>query len=258
MAQSFYIRLLTLVDDYGRYEASPVLLRNHAFPLREDIRTSQVLELCQDLAKAQLAIFYKADGKEYLQFTNWTNKPRAEASKFPAFDSTCEQMFTDASSCKHLLPKPLPLQKPLSEPSALPRAHAQGFQKPTLEEVKKHALSQSIPEEDADKFYHHYNSIGWTVKGQPIDSWRSRLVVWWHDNKRKETEAKEGGNIKSPFQAKIALEECQKEINRMKADPKNKKQTEMGTWVLKQEAIDAIKDLEAKSKELQEMIRKMK
>ena len=31
-SQSFYIRLLTLVDDYGRFDADPQLLKSYAFP----------------------------------------------------------------------------------------------------------------------------------------------------------------------------------------------------------------------------------
>jgi uncharacterized phage protein (TIGR02220 family) len=99
VCQSFYIRLLTLVDDYGRYDAEPVLLKSHAFPLREDIRASQVSALCKEMSQAQLAIFYKADGKMYVQLTNWTERVRADESKFPAFDNTCQQMFADDSKC---------------------------------------------------------------------------------------------------------------------------------------------------------------
>ena len=83
IGQSFYVRLIPLVDDFGRYQADPVLLRNQCFPLREDIRTSQVLELCHEVAGAQLAIFYKADGKNYVQLTNWTERARYDESIYP-------------------------------------------------------------------------------------------------------------------------------------------------------------------------------
>lgn len=99
ITQSFYIRLITLVDDFGRYEANPNLIRSMAFPLREDIRASQVSALCIELQDAQLAIFYKANGKEYMQLLNWTEKPRADSSKYPPFDNTCEQMFATDSKC---------------------------------------------------------------------------------------------------------------------------------------------------------------
>jgi hypothetical protein len=116
IAQSFYIRLLTLVDDFGRYEADPVLLKSHAFPLREDIRTPLVQQLCEELQANQLAIFYKVDGKAYIQFTNWTNKPRAESSLYPQITDKCEQMIADANICEQMLSKPLPEPLPLPKP----------------------------------------------------------------------------------------------------------------------------------------------
>lgn len=103
------MRLITLVDDYGRYEADPMLLKSHAFPLREDIRAPQVQKLCEELSANQLAVFYKTDGKEYVQLLKWQERPRS-GSRYPAFDNTCEQMFADVSKC--LLPKPSPSPKP--------------------------------------------------------------------------------------------------------------------------------------------------
>lgn len=98
-AQSFYIRIVTLVDDFGRYEADPVLLKSHAFPIREDVSTKQVVELCKELHQQDLAIFYERDGKQFIQLTNWTERPRASVSKFQTFDNTCKQMFADVSKC---------------------------------------------------------------------------------------------------------------------------------------------------------------
>lgn len=121
MAQSFYIRLLTLVDDYGRYEAHPRLLRSLAFPLSEDLRTEQVLALMKELQAQQLAHFYKAGEKEYLQLTGWSERARAETSRYPEYDNTCEQMFSDVvKSCGILPPSPSP--SPPSSPSG--SAHA--------------------------------------------------------------------------------------------------------------------------------------
>lgn len=106
-AQSFYIRLITLVDDYGRYDADFALLKSHAFPLREDIRAPQVQKLCEELAANQLADFYKADGKQFVQLKKWQERARSE-SRFPAFDNTCEQMFADVSKCSPPKPSPSP------------------------------------------------------------------------------------------------------------------------------------------------------
>lgn len=82
-AQSFYIRLLTLVDDFGRYDGDCMLLRSHAFPLRDDVSKNKVAELCKELQEAGLTLFYSINGKDYLQLTNWSERARAESSRFP-------------------------------------------------------------------------------------------------------------------------------------------------------------------------------
>lgn len=108
IAQSFYIRLITLVDDFGRFEANPTLLRNMAFPLREDIRTPQVQKLCQELQANQLAVFYKVDGKEYLQLLNWSERPRCERSRYPEHNNNSQLVFnSDVSNSLANVVKPL-------------------------------------------------------------------------------------------------------------------------------------------------------
>ena len=85
MAQSFYIRLITLVDDFGRHEAEPALLRSYCFPLREDITTETINSLCRETSE-KLVTYYEKAGKRYLQLMNWTEKPRANSSKLPGPD----------------------------------------------------------------------------------------------------------------------------------------------------------------------------
>lgn len=82
-SQSLFIRLLTLVDDFGRYDARPVLLRSHAFPVSETITVEQVEEMCDELTEQRLIQVYSHQGKEYLQIQKWTERARC-ASKFPA------------------------------------------------------------------------------------------------------------------------------------------------------------------------------
>ena len=134
-AQSFYIRLLTLVDDFGRYDGDPVLLRSHAFPLREDIRAQQVQQLCVELQANQLAVFYKADGKDYVQLTNWTERPRADKSRYPdqtdnvatptanELNLTTSAVSPQDSAEKSCLPRSSSSTiVPRSSPSALPES----------------------------------------------------------------------------------------------------------------------------------------
>lgn len=99
MAQSFYLRLITLVDDYGRFEANPMLLKSLAFPFNPDITCEQLLSMCDQLHAGDMAVFYTVDGKKYLQLNRWQERARS-ASKFPACsDITCEQLLSSDSKC---------------------------------------------------------------------------------------------------------------------------------------------------------------
>lgn len=114
--QSFYIRLITLVDDFGRFEADPRLLRSLAFPLSEVMKSDQVTNLMVELHTVDLANFYRTNGKAFLQLTNWSERARAEGSKYPDLDSTCEQMFSDVVKSCGILPPSSSSSPPPSPP----------------------------------------------------------------------------------------------------------------------------------------------
>lgn len=126
VAQSFYVRLITLVDDHGRYEAHPTLLKSECFPLREDIKTTQVQALCKELQSASLAHFYKVEGKEYVHLLNWTERVRGD-SRWPDCPSCqqkpaeyCGPLRNPAESCENLPPESE--SKPLILAIAIPPA----------------------------------------------------------------------------------------------------------------------------------------
>jgi hypothetical protein len=100
-AQTFFVRLLTLVDDFGRYDGDFRLLRSHVFPLGapdgKDIPIKEIERCCELLTTAGLVMFYRRDGYQYLQLYRWNERARAEKSRFPDFDDSCEQMFSDVS-----------------------------------------------------------------------------------------------------------------------------------------------------------------
>ena len=115
-AQSFYVRLITLADDYGRYDGRWQILRSHAFPLHEEITCKQMLALCEQLQTHGLADFYRTpDGKEVVELTKWKERPRSE-SRFPAKNDFCEQMFANVVKCS--LPTPSPSPSPSPSPYA--------------------------------------------------------------------------------------------------------------------------------------------
>lgn len=98
-AEVFYRRLLSKVDDYGRYDARLSVLRASLFPLRIDrVREADCSRWIAACEKAGLIALYHHDGKPYLEVANtgWTAR---SASKFPdprTLADNCAQLKTSA------------------------------------------------------------------------------------------------------------------------------------------------------------------
>jgi len=99
-AQSLYIRLITLVDDFGRYEADPVILCSEAFPTFRHFRPGKVTKLLAELHANDLIRLYQHDGKTYLQITRWKERIRSTQSKFPAPPGVQNEHSANGNGCK--------------------------------------------------------------------------------------------------------------------------------------------------------------
>lgn len=108
-AEVFYRRLMSVVDDYGRYDGRPSVLRAKLYPLKVDkVRESDIERWVAECVTAGLVGTYTADGKPYLLFKK-LGSPRAKESKFPAPDRgydespeparICLQTQTDENGC---------------------------------------------------------------------------------------------------------------------------------------------------------------
>lgn len=91
-----YRRLMSIVDDYGRHEANPKLLRSKCYPMQiDDVTVDQVAKWLNSCHKADVLQVYQVDGKMYLQINNFGQQQRS-ASKCPAPDSNCSQVLGSA------------------------------------------------------------------------------------------------------------------------------------------------------------------
>lgn len=83
MGECFFTRLIVKVDDFGRIEAHPKLLRAKLFPLKlEQVRETDVSRLIAECEKAGLLRLYTVNGKQYIQLLRW-ERGRASSSKHP-------------------------------------------------------------------------------------------------------------------------------------------------------------------------------
>lgn len=83
-AEVFYRRLMSVVDDYGRYTAHPALLRAALYPLKLDaVRDANMERLLALVEQARLVRVYVVDGKRYLELLDFKQQVRAKDSKYP-------------------------------------------------------------------------------------------------------------------------------------------------------------------------------
>lgn len=128
--QIFYVRLITLVDDYGRYEADPELLQSEAFPFGtpdgKQVQLSAIVSGLASLAGKDLLLRYKeiSTGKEYFELTRWTERKRSDSRWPDPRDNICCQLLANADGC--VPPKPAPVASEsapvASESIAMPAA----------------------------------------------------------------------------------------------------------------------------------------
>lgn len=82
-AEVFYRRLMSVVDDFGRFDGRASILRVSCYPLRVDaVREADLSRWIAECVKAGLLVLYAVDGKPYLEMQDFRQQTRAK-SKFP-------------------------------------------------------------------------------------------------------------------------------------------------------------------------------
>ena len=141
-AETFYRRLLSVVDDFGRFDARPSVLRSALYPLKLDsMREDSVQRCLKSCEAARLVVLYSVEGKEYLEVTNFRQQVRSKKSKYPAPDAHMHSTCTAHAQHMHsrcalrrsrrrrrIIP-PYPLRAPWrkSKPICGPRLLRAGF-----------------------------------------------------------------------------------------------------------------------------------
>ncbi len=87
-AEVFYRRLMSVVDDYGRYDGRVSVLKSHCYPLQTDKVTDRdVGKWLSESAAAGLVTLYSVGGKPYLHVERFNQRIRSD-SKWPAPEIT--------------------------------------------------------------------------------------------------------------------------------------------------------------------------
>ena len=99
-AEITFYRLIVNADDFGRMDGRTAVLRSRLFPLR-DVRNAQIEDALRELASVELVSTYVVDGKPFVRLPGWDRHQqiRAKKSKYPAPDTSCNQMISDDCKC---------------------------------------------------------------------------------------------------------------------------------------------------------------
>lgn len=98
----FYRRLMSAVDDFGRFDARPAVLRSRLYPLKPTIRDTDISQWIAACVKNGLIAVYEVGGKQYILFHK-LGSPRAKSSKYPAPPPELERTRADESGCAQVL-----------------------------------------------------------------------------------------------------------------------------------------------------------
>lgn len=99
----FYRRLMSIVDDFGRYEDNPKLLRAKLYPVLLDrVSLPDVEKWMRECVEAGLVRLYEVTGKKYLQVEEFNQTVRIKKPKYPPPPCIADgkQMQADASETK--------------------------------------------------------------------------------------------------------------------------------------------------------------
>lgn len=96
----FYRRLMSVVDDYGRYYGEVALLRAACYPFQlKRIKENNVKEFLNECISQKLMFIYKSNSEQYVQVINTKQQTRSK-SKFPEPDN---QLLINCESNVHLV-----------------------------------------------------------------------------------------------------------------------------------------------------------
>ena len=108
----------------------------------------------------------------------------AIASQLGRIADALEELVSTAKEKENLPPTP-PIREKEGTHTDTPRACVrEGFLVPTLAEVAAYIKANGLSV-DAEKFWNHYNAIGWKVGKSPIRCWQSVCHVWDRGDKRQ-------------------------------------------------------------------------
>ena len=182
LAETLFYRLLVTVDDFGRFDARPAMIKANCFPIKDSVSINKCKDLVDELEIKELIVVYVVSGKEILQMCKWDNVPRAKESKYPAQVDRRIQVHTDV--CKSHTDVPLTETETETKtetktditPEGVSQSVWQDFK--NLRKVKKAPITQRV----IDGMQEQADIAGWTLEQAMseccVRGWQSFKAEW--------------------------------------------------------------------------------
>ena len=192
-----WIHLIAYVDDYGRGDARPAVIRGKCFPLKRDLTEEKISETMKSLSKKGSIILYQVNGTEFFYFPTWSSHQRIQTKKSkypepPTVSHGDSQSFTVSHGDSP--PESNPIQSNIESNPIRNQSETNltAVEIPTREEVKAFAMEIGATI-DPDYFFEWYSNAGWkTSAGEPIKIWRNVFLSWDRSEKQKEKDGISG------------------------------------------------------------------
>lgn len=208
----FYRRLMSIVDDYGRYEAHPSLLLARLYPLKLNQKgEADVARYLNATTGQRLAFTYQAVGKVFLQLLSFRQQTRSE-SRFPSPDAKQLKSFDRLAPCtcysdslklvcascaKHVLANAhlgvvvfgCDVVVGVVSEGVVVSGAAEAAQTTTdvplsdrkpenIEAVIGFGTSLGLSDDESRKFFQYNRTRGWKATREPGSSWRELMRSW--------------------------------------------------------------------------------
>lgn len=196
-AELFYRKLMTVLDDHGRFFSNPVSILGACYPMRPAVTIEDVKRWLIECEACQLLMFYR--DRKYIQVFNFRQQIR-RASKFPELSENELLIKSKAESNQNLSLGGVEGVVEGVGVAGIIRAPTDA-NLPTWEEVKAFAERSAIKQESAKAFYdHHEGNQLWLNQHQRLINWKHKIASWAANDRAKPKSKPEPNEKMTPQQ----------------------------------------------------------
>lgn len=196
--ERFFTRLIMKVDDYGRFYSDTRLLKANLFPLKTDIRETDISRWIAECEKSGLIVTYNVANRGYLQITDFKQQLRQKKEKYPS-----PNIGTSDDSGMHSRCVADDILKRNESETKGRESPAPDFQDDKPDLSKSNLFRQpKIPSKSevwevfsrsggtkdmAKAFYEKHESTGWFLSGSPITNFvplANKFISNWRKNEK--------------------------------------------------------------------------